>query len=294
VTRAHVFARLSPAQKLQIIQAYQRTGMGVVMVGDGVNDVLALKVADVGIAMGRDGADLARRTADLILEDDDLSHIMVAIANGRAFYGNIQRSLRFLLTANQVDVMMEMGARAGIIGAGPGALQSVWANAVCLSLALSPPGVESEAPLSLDPERAFVKERDIKDTFKGAMGVLAGGSLSGFYGLARYGPGAQASRLFSTSVSINQLLYADTCQGRPEQDLEGRGKNPYLRATTVGVVGWQVLSLILGSLGTSLGRAFLLAFDAMALGAGCLLARELLTGRAGCRTPDEGNEGSNS
>ncbi len=287
VTRAHIFARLSPAQKLQIIQAYQRTGMGVVMVGDGINDVLALKVADVGIAMGRDGSDLARRTADLILEDDDLGHIMVAIANGRAFYGTLRRSLRFLLTANQVDILMELGAKAGVIGAGSSVWQNVWTNAVCLSLALSPPGVESEASLSPDPERAFVKERDIKGTFKGAMGVLAGGALSGFYGLARYGMGTQASRLFSTGVSINQLLYADTCQARPEQDPRGTHPNPYLRATTLGVVGWQILSLCMGGLGASLGSALSRTFDVAALGVSGFLTRGLLSGRSGCSAPKE-------
>lgn len=264
--------------------------MGVVMAGDGINDVLALKVADVGIAMGRDGAELARRTADLVLEDDDLDHIMTAIANGRAFYGNIRRSLRFLLTANQVDILMEIGAKAGIIGAGSSAWQSVWTNAVCLALALSPPDVEAEAPLPLGPDRTFVKEQDIKDTFKGAMGVLAGGSVAGLYGLARYGMGSQASGLFSTSVSINQLLYADTCQGRPGQDPTKTHPNPYLRATTLGVVGWQVFPLILGALGTSLGSALLRTFDVIALGAGCLFTRQLLKGRARCSAPNGENE----
>jgi hypothetical protein len=102
--------------------------------------------------------------------------------------------------------------------------------------------------------------------------------------------GTQASRIFSTGVSINQLLYADTCQARPEQDPRGTHANPYLRATTLGVVGWQILSLFMGGLGASLGSALSRTFDVAALGAGGLLARKLQKGRAGCNAPAEKNE----
>ena len=118
VTRTHVFARLSPAQKQQVIQAYQNAGLSVVMVGDGFNDVLALKVADVGIAMGRRGAELARRTADLVLEDDNLDGLLRAVATGRAFYGNIRRSLAFVLAAAHMDLAAELVSRGGWV-AGP-------------------------------------------------------------------------------------------------------------------------------------------------------------------------------
>ena len=138
VTRAHVFARLSPAQKLQVIQAYQSAGMSVMMVGDGFNDVLALKVSDVGVAMGREGADLARQSADLVLEDDDLSAVMAAIAQGRSFYRNLRGSVRYLLTASQTDLLLELSARTGFLNQGAGLGHAFWTNLVCLSLAHEP------------------------------------------------------------------------------------------------------------------------------------------------------------
>ncbi len=138
-TRVHVFARLSPTQKLQIIQAYQNAGLSVAMVGDGFNDVLALKVADVGMAMGREGADLARQSADLVLEDDDIRKVTAAIADGRSFYENLRKSIRFLVVNNRVDLASQLLSGSGLLEREAGAWQPLWTNLACLSLALDPP-----------------------------------------------------------------------------------------------------------------------------------------------------------
>ena len=109
----HVFARVSPAHKLQIVQALQRAGKVVAMTGDGINDGPALKAADIGIAMGHSGTDVAREVADIVLEDDNLETLVTAVSHGRTIYSNIRKSLHFLLSTNMSEIIVTFGAIAG-------------------------------------------------------------------------------------------------------------------------------------------------------------------------------------
>jgi P-type Ca2+ transporter type 2C len=103
---ARVFARVSPEQKLNLIALHQRAGAIVAMTGDGVNDAPALKKADIGIAMGRRGTQVAREAADMVLTDDALGSIVLAIEQGRVIFVNIRRFVLYLLSCNVSEVMV--------------------------------------------------------------------------------------------------------------------------------------------------------------------------------------------
>jgi Ca2+-transporting ATPase len=105
ILRAPVFARVSPEQKLRLVQLYQESGLTVAMTGDGVNDAPALKKADIGVAMGKRGTDAARQVADMVLKDDALSSIVAAVRHGRIIFGNIRKSVMFMLCTNVAEVI---------------------------------------------------------------------------------------------------------------------------------------------------------------------------------------------
>ncbi len=106
VRRIAVFARVAPEHKLRIVRAHQRHGAVVAMTGDGVNDAPALKQSDIGVAMGQNGTDVARESADMILADDNFATIIAAVEEGRVVYDNIRKFVAFLLTGNLAEVLV--------------------------------------------------------------------------------------------------------------------------------------------------------------------------------------------
>ncbi|MEJ2747581.1 MAG: cation-transporting P-type ATPase, partial [Anaerolineae bacterium] len=106
ILSAPILARVTPAQKLALIDAYQQNGSIVAMTGDGVNDAPALKKADIGIAMGQRGSQVAQEAADMVLQDDAFSTIVAAIEQGRIIFGNIRKFVLYLISCNVSEVMV--------------------------------------------------------------------------------------------------------------------------------------------------------------------------------------------
>src|SRR4029450_13891391 len=148
-----VSARVPPADKYRIVRALQAGGEIVAMTGDGINDAAALRAADVGVAMGARGTDVARDVADVVLMTDDFDGIAAAIAQGRTIHTNISKALRFLLPTNFSEILVPLGALAVGIPRPMSAIQFLWINllsdvAPALALAVEPaePDVMSRSP----------------------------------------------------------------------------------------------------------------------------------------------------
>lgn len=108
VKKYFVFARISPEQKLRLVSALKKSGEVVAMIGDGVNDAPSLKEADVGVAMGQGGTNVAREAADLILMDDDLLTVATAVSHGRRIYDNIVKSIYFIFTVHVYIILLAL------------------------------------------------------------------------------------------------------------------------------------------------------------------------------------------
>ena len=154
-----VFARVTPEHKVRIVKAWQKTGAVVAMTGDGVNDSPALKNADIGIAMGKNGTDVAKNAADMILADDNFVTIVEAVKQGRNIYDNIRKAIHFLIATNIGEIVtifmgLVLGLKSPLL-----AIQLLWINLVTDSL----PAIS----IGLEPADKDIMHRKPVDSKKG-------------------------------------------------------------------------------------------------------------------------------
>jgi Ca2+-transporting ATPase len=237
------FARTSPAMKLEIVRALQRRGHVVAMTGDGINDGPALKIADVGVAMGVSGTDFAHAMSDVLLRADHPAALLPAIEQGRTAFANVRKSVRYLIATNLSEVAATTLAVLAGLPEPFDPLALLWTNiatdvwpAIALGLEPAEPGILAQPPMSLNEGLLDRREWRALAIDAGTMTLAALASFG--YGLARHGAGPRARTLAFTTLTSSQLLYAFAM--RSPRPLRAAGLQP--NAGLRRAVGWSLLA----------------------------------------------------
>ncbi len=244
-----VHARVDPDRKLRLVEAFQRAGHVVAMTGDGVNDAPALRRADIGVALGGTGSDVAREAADLVITDDDLATIVVAIREGRGIWENLRKVIDYLVTSNLCEVAVVLSALFLVpaLGVPLLPLQLLWINLLTDGLPALALGVDPTSDALMDrPPRSstarLLDRRHLTHLARRAA-VLAAGALATLlvaHHVLDLAPDAARTVLFSTLV-LTQVLYAYVVRRR---DGASPGRNRWLLASAVGALGLHVLIVV--------------------------------------------------
>lgn len=276
--KVDIFSRVSPANKLQIVQALQHGGKVAAMTGDGTNDGPALKAADIGVAMGGAGTEVARNVADVVLEDDNLSTMIVAVSEGRAIYNNIRKSVHFLTATNLSEIMVMLGSIGTGLGTPLSTSQLLWINLIsdifpALALTVEPPEPDILRRSPRDPGEPIVGPPDFKRYGLESFTMTAGSMASYGYAIARYGSGPQASTVAFMTLSMAQLLHAFSCRSDRHSMFseESLRPNRYLDWAIGGTGALQLATVAVSGLRSLLGTTPVSPLDLAAIGAGSVL-----------------------
>jgi len=245
IEKATVFARVSPDNKVEILEAFQKKGNVVAMTGDGVNDAPAIKRADIGIAMGIKGTDVAKEASDMILEDDNYSTIIKAVKSGREIYDNIRKFIKFMISMNFSELLLvSITAMAGFpLPLIP--LQILWLNLVTDSLPSLALAVDSP-----DPDVMKRKPRKRSESiFSGgllhfsitAAAIATGAVMYVFLWSLNFGIDYARTMVFTLMV-MYEIIFVFNCRSESKSVfMINPFSNIKLVGTTALVIGLQVM-----------------------------------------------------
>ena len=218
VPEVSVYARVSPEHKIRIVRAWQQRDNLVAMTGDGVNDAPALKQADIGVAMGITGTEVAKDAAGMVLTDDNFATIVKAVKNGRNVYANIKRSIQFLLSGNTAGIIVVLYASLLALPVPFAAVHLLFINLLTDSL----PAIA----LGLEPHTDEVMKEKPRPRNEGILTkvflrdvviegfVIAAATIAAFYiGLNFGGTGAGQTMAFST-LCLSRLFHGFNCKSK--------------------------------------------------------------------------------
>lgn len=230
VSRISVYARVSPENKIRIVEAWQRKGNIVSMTGDGVNDAPALKKADIGVAMGITGTEVSKDAASMILSDDNFATIIKAVANGRNVYRNIKNAILFLLSGNTAGILSVLYTSIMGLPVPFAPVHLLFINLLTDSLPALAIGMEPA-----DAELLNEKPRDPKTgimTKDFVVTMLSEGILIAIAAMSAYHIGiatsaAMASTMAFATLTLARLFHGFNCRGRESIFRLGLRSNKY-------------------------------------------------------------------
>jgi len=247
ITKISVYARVSPENKIRIVDAWQRRGNIVSMTGDGVNDAPALKKADIGVAMGITGTEVSKDAASMILADDNFATIIKAVANGRNVYRNIKNAIQFLLSGNMAGILSVLYTSIMALPVPFAPVHLLFINLLTDSLPAIAIGMEPAEKdlLSQKPrnpkEGILTKEFMMKLILQG--GLIAVCTMTAFHLGLNQGGAAVASTMAFCTLTLARLFHGFNCRSSHSIFRIGFSGNWYsLGAFLAGVV---LLSLVM-------------------------------------------------